>query len=316
MSLIHLARQGFITKSALPSVTRTRGASYQPSLLLLGDGANNSTTIVDSSQNAFAITRYGDTKISTTQKPTGMTSSIYFDGTGDYLSLSDNALFDFGSGDFTVETNIYLNSLTSQQQIIGQWGALSSSSSFTLNIDTTSIIAAVVSNVSNYYVYTATVTLSINQWYHIAFVRYNNALKIFLNGKQIGSDVSVSGVTVNSTPTNPVLICYKEDNNQYINGYISNLRIVKGTALYTKNFFVPTLPPLFDLAQLDRLVVGLSDGAGACSGIGYLEHAPGEDLRLVTPVAAGPKALRLGGVRLDGSYQARRVDLRNLFGSE
>jgi polynucleotide 5'-hydroxyl-kinase GRC3/NOL9 len=80
--------------------------------------------------------------------------------------------------------------------------------------------------------------------------------------------------------------------------------------------FVPTLPPLFDLAQLDRLVVGLSDGAGACSGIGYLEHTPGEDLRLVTPVAAGPKALRLGGVRLDGSYQARRVDLRNLFGSE
>ena len=80
--------------------------------------------------------------------------------------------------------------------------------------------------------------------------------------------------------------------------------------------FMPTLPPLFDLAQLHRLVVGLSDGAGAYTGIGYLEHAPGEDLRLVTPVAAGPKALRLGGVRLDGSFQARRVDLRNLFGSE
>ena len=33
-------------------------------------------------------------------------------------------------------------------------------------------------------------------------------------------------------------------------------------------------------------------------------------------VAAGPKALRLGSVRLDASYGARRVDLRNLFGSE
>ena len=96
---------------------------------------------------------------------------------------------------------------------------------------------------------------------------------------------------------------------RYFSGELHRFR-VKPTV------FVPTLPPLFDLAQLDRLVVGLSDGAGACSGIGYLEHAPGEDLRLVTPVAAGPKALRLGGVRLDGSYQARRVDLRNLFGSE
>ena len=96
---------------------------------------------------------------------------------------------------------------------------------------------------------------------------------------------------------------------RYFSGELHRFR-VKPTV------FVPTLPPLFDLAQLDRLVVGLSDGTGACSGIGYLEHAPGEDLRLVTPVAAGPKALRLGGVRLDGSYQARRVDLRNLFGSE
>ncbi|MFM7718931.1 MAG: Clp1/GlmU family protein [Actinomycetota bacterium] len=80
--------------------------------------------------------------------------------------------------------------------------------------------------------------------------------------------------------------------------------------------FMPTLPPLFDLAQLDRLVVGLSDGAGAYTGLGYLEHTPGEELRLVAPVAEGPKALRLGGVRLDGSFQARRVDLRNLFGTE
>ncbi|MFM8944559.1 MAG: Clp1/GlmU family protein [Actinomycetota bacterium] len=81
--------------------------------------------------------------------------------------------------------------------------------------------------------------------------------------------------------------------------------------------FLPALPPLFDLAELNRLVVGLSDGAGSTTGLGYLEHTPGEeDLRLVTPVAAGPKALRLGAVRLDASYGARRVDLRNLFGSE
>lgn len=81
--------------------------------------------------------------------------------------------------------------------------------------------------------------------------------------------------------------------------------------------FMPALPPLFDLAELNRLVVGLSDGAGATTGLGYLEHTSGEeDLRLVTPVAAGPKALRLGAVRLDASYGARRVDLRNLFGSE
>ena len=81
--------------------------------------------------------------------------------------------------------------------------------------------------------------------------------------------------------------------------------------------FMPTLPPLFDLAQLDRLLVGLSDGAGSYTGVGYLEHSPDEGvLRLISPVADAPKALRLGSVRLEESFRVRRVDLRNLFGTE
>jgi polynucleotide 5'-hydroxyl-kinase GRC3/NOL9 len=81
--------------------------------------------------------------------------------------------------------------------------------------------------------------------------------------------------------------------------------------------FMPSLPPLFDLAQLDRLLVGLSDGAGGTPGVGYLEHASQEGvLRLISPVADAPKALRLGAVRLEDTYRAKRVDLRNLFGTE
>lgn len=81
--------------------------------------------------------------------------------------------------------------------------------------------------------------------------------------------------------------------------------------------FMPTLPPLFDLQTLDRLLVGLSDGRGGFTGLGYLEYVE-EDagLRLISPVAEPPKALRLGSVRLEDSYRAKRVDLRNLFGTE
>ena len=39
-------------------------------------------------------------------------------------------------------------------------------------------------------------------------------------------------------------------------------------------------------------------------------------LRLLSPVAEPPKALRLGSVRLEGSFRAKRVDLRSLFGTE
>jgi polynucleotide 5'-hydroxyl-kinase GRC3/NOL9 len=81
--------------------------------------------------------------------------------------------------------------------------------------------------------------------------------------------------------------------------------------------FMPTLPPLFDLAQLDRLLVGLSDGRGGFTGLGYLEYVRDDQgLRLISPVAEAPKALRLGSVRLEDNFRAKRVDLRNLFGTE
>lgn len=81
--------------------------------------------------------------------------------------------------------------------------------------------------------------------------------------------------------------------------------------------FVPALPDLFELSALDRVLVGLSDGKGTSLGVGYLEHLPEEGaLRLVSPVPEAPKALILGSVRLEDEFRAKRVDLRNLLGSD
>ncbi len=97
---------------------------------------------------------------------------------------------------------------------------------------------------------------------------------------------------------------------EYLSGRLHRFRI-KPTV------FMPALPPLFDLTQLDRLLVGMSDGTGWFTGIGYLEHSAVDGvLRLISPVADAPKALRLGSVRLEESFRVRRVDLRNLFGTE
>jgi polynucleotide 5'-kinase involved in rRNA processing len=81
--------------------------------------------------------------------------------------------------------------------------------------------------------------------------------------------------------------------------------------------FMPALPALFDLSVLDHLIVGLSDGKGRTIGLGHLEYLADEGaLRLISPVAEAPKALILGSVRLEDGFRARRVDLRNLFGSD
>jgi polynucleotide 5'-hydroxyl-kinase GRC3/NOL9 len=81
--------------------------------------------------------------------------------------------------------------------------------------------------------------------------------------------------------------------------------------------FMPALPALFEQEHLDRILVGLSDGKGEYTGLGYLEYSAEEGvLRLLSPVPEAPKALKLGSVRLEEDFRIRRVDLRNLFGTD
>jgi len=80
------------------------------SLMLSMDGANNSTTFIDSSQNALAVTAVADAKISTAQSKFGG-SAAYFDGTGDYLTVASNAAIAFGLGDFTIECWVNFSAL-------------------------------------------------------------------------------------------------------------------------------------------------------------------------------------------------------------
>lgn len=127
-----------------------------------------------------------------------------------------------------------------------------------------------------------------------------------------GTEVIALGVHPDVVPTT---VEQRAENREramrrYFSGELHRFR-VKPTV------FMPALPELFDLSLLDRLLVGLSDGRGNDLGIGYLEHSREEGvLRLITPVAEAPRALRLGSVRLEESFRAKRVDLRNLFGTE
>ncbi|HVL81693.1 MAG TPA: Clp1/GlmU family protein [Actinomycetota bacterium] len=80
--------------------------------------------------------------------------------------------------------------------------------------------------------------------------------------------------------------------------------------------FMPSLPPDFDLATLEGLLVGVDNGHGDCLGLGVLEHRD-QTLRLLTPVAEGVKALRLGSVRATARGTITgRVDIPAMFGTD
>ncbi|MEJ0012775.1 MAG: hypothetical protein WDM94_09155 [Bauldia sp.] len=63
------------------------------------------TTFVDSSASGRTITANGNAQVDTAQAKFGGASAL-FDGAGDYLTVPASADFNFGTGDFTVETLI------------------------------------------------------------------------------------------------------------------------------------------------------------------------------------------------------------------
>jgi len=164
--------------------------------------------------------------------------SNFFDGTGDYLTTPANAAFGFGTGDFTVE--FWLNfSIVPNRQDLVWWGVSGSDrGGLVWNLTTGNLTYYISPTVANAINYAWTPTAS--TWYHIALVRSSGSSKLYINGVQGGSTYTD---TKNYSTSN--LVTIGQDNSaasSYLTGNISNLRIVKGTAVYTANFTPPTSP--------------------------------------------------------------------------
>ena len=221
------------------SITITVGDSYFPyvSLLLNGDGVNNSTnnTFIDSSSNNFTITRTG-TPTQGSLNPFGSVWSNYFNGSS-YLTMSNNSAFAFGTGDFTMEFWFSTTALGLSQKLVTFYpvGSLSGYNAIYINSNNNILYGA---NGSDQI--TSNQTITTNVWYHLAAVRQSGITKLYLNGNQVGSNYTDSTSYLTSRPAIGTDGYSLNTNNYY--GYISNLLIVKGTALYTATFTPSTTP--------------------------------------------------------------------------
>ena len=84
-------------------------------------------------------------------------------------------------------------------------------------------------------------TPAVGAWFHVALTRSGSSLRCFVNGTQIGTTQTMSGTVTRST-ANPLTVGGGPYAATSTNGYLSNVRIVNGTAVYTSNFTVPTTP--------------------------------------------------------------------------
>jgi hypothetical protein len=163
----------------------------------------------------------------------GSTYAGSFNGSSQYLSLASNAAFGYGTGDFTIEFWLYMNDVTSNQTPYDQrnGGGTSNVPTLYLGSGTMKYLVDGSNQITSG-------TLTTNNWFHVALSRTGTSTKLFINGTQAGSTYSDSHNYVAS----PIRIGNSNDGiaTAWVNGYISNVRVVKGTALYTSNFVPPT----------------------------------------------------------------------------
>ena len=215
--------------------------SFRSNVLLLnGDGTNGAqnNTFIDGSTNNFAITRNGNTTQGSFS-PYGDRWSAYFDGTGDYLNAANNVAFAFGTGDFTWEYWSYRLPGGSNLTALDLRTTGTSSTGIADYIDASNKYVLYGNN-ANLYVSSATIVT--NSWVHIAVARSGSTLRVFINGALDGSITYTTNLSDQALLIGVSRAGAGAITTGFYNGYISNLRLLKGTALYTSSFTPPTGP--------------------------------------------------------------------------
>lgn len=226
------------------SITITAGDSnFKSTTLLLN--ADTNTFVRDVSNNNFAITVNGDTRPSAFS-PYNTNWSNYFDGTGDYLSIADNASLELGSESFTIECWFNIPSSGSTYTLLNKnrsgTGAVGG---FALDVSSTTIRMYINGDSGTTLIPSVTTTVPLNTWNHIAVVRSvsgSTTNYVFLNGVSVGTSSTSTAIIDNSEPWWIGSTNLSGSTYNLLAGSISNLRILKGTALYTTNFTPPTSP--------------------------------------------------------------------------
>lgn len=248
---------------ALPDVSIKRGDNLWPmpatdtyfnynNILLKGDGSNssNNSTITDTSTNALTITRSGlvSPGYHSPYSPSGW--SNYFDGTSYINSTSISPTLTLGTQDFTLEAWTYFTSFNNGAYgcPIISFGSATASTQFMLRASKTSSSST---SMNWYAVFAGTYypsgvgtsgtsggTVYLNRWHHIALVRASGVWTMYIDGVAVTTNTDSRNI---ATALNSINIgSDTTPSNGYMGGYISNVRFVLGTAVYTSNFTPPT----------------------------------------------------------------------------
>ena len=239
---------GYISNVRVSSVVRT---IVTPTAPYTSDASTRlltcqSNRFLDNSANAFALTITGTPSVQSFNPfQRNSATTMYFDGTGDYLYSPPNTPYAMGSGNFTVEAWVYrtgggsrTGSVVFNQSGVG--GTSNSAYYFGAGSDGMALYLSTSGTSWTNYIETGVAT-TLSTWSHVVWQRRSNVLEIYLNGvlqTVIAGTSAFSGTIFNSTRS--VEIGTQNAAGSWFTGYINDFRLTKGVARYTSTFTPPT----------------------------------------------------------------------------
>ena len=232
----------------------------------IADGSSNDQAITIAGNTSTA--RFSPYEISQQYTKSDHGGSVYFDGTDDYITVADSTDFDFGTGDFTMEGWYYATNVSGDRYILsfstssgnGHFGVNHYNGGWRVGLFNGSLI-------------TGTTGVQTNIWHHFAWVRASGVMKFYIDGAQVGSNVSYSSALDCSGTFRIGTYAVDATYGEYL-GYLSDIRIVKGTAVYTSAFTPPT-EPLTTITNTKLLTCTNKNSVYDASGTGRLTLSGG-----------------------------------------
>jgi hypothetical protein len=203
----------------------TEGLTVQePVALLHFNGADASTDMVDVLRKQWNVA--GNAQLDTAQFKFG-TSSLYLDGTGDYVTSMPDEDFVFGTGDFTIECWVRFQSRSGNHFVFtwgAGWGLYTRANAWSVFDGAASEVIVTVGTVAN------------DIWYHVVVTRQSGNLRLFVDGVQLGSTVAH---TTNHT-NGQIRIGAQPSGSGTMNGWVDDFRVHR-FGLYTTGFTPPSV---------------------------------------------------------------------------
>jgi hypothetical protein len=187
------------------------------------------------------VTLNGDAKLSTAQKKFG-TAGLVLDGTGDFITLSSQIDFGYGTGDFTIEF-FWRPTALGVAQVLLDCRTAANDTALYLEMNAAGNIRLFV---SGSYRITSSVACTAGTFNHIALFRTAGTTKLAVNGTLTPTTFA----DATNYPARPIRVGASYTGSALCTGYIDELRVVKGVTKYTTAVTVPTIPFLADTSTV------------------------------------------------------------------